>query len=532
MADNINVSVIPNNIKVRVGQADGIKVLSSVSGGAARADSATNADNVIGGIADVTTLTVSGISSFVGDALFTNINVSAAATVVGNLTVNDTLFPSQLYVSGLSTFIGVGTFVSDLYVGGDLYVSDDLVFDEFTARSGSISETLSVTGTATFSSDLDINGSIDVDGNTELDDLNVSGQSTFVGLVDINGGGQANSFVVEDLTNNRIVIVGTNGELEDDENLTFDGTQLAIGVGFTVTGVSTFASDVDINGNVDIDGHTELDNLNVSGIATLGVTTLTDVTAQQLNVSGITTLGITTLTNVTAQQLNVSGVSTLGITTLTNVTAQQLNVSGVTTTTTLKVGTSITASGGIVTATSFSTGAVGTGINIGLNSITGPSDLIIDPAAVGDDTGRVTIKGDLFVLGSETSVSSQTIELADHRVGIATTVGTNLLLNGGGIGIGSANILKTFTYDNAANTLKSSVGLGVTSGGEFKTGTNTVLNSTTLGSGVINSSLTSVGTLINLNVGGATTFTGISTFSSNVNIAGTLTAGEIDGGIY
>ena len=511
MADNINVSIIPNNIKVRVGQADGIKVLSSVSGGAARADSATNADNVIGGIADVTTLTVSGISSFVGDALFTNINVSAAATVVGNLTVNDTLFPSQLYVSGLSTFIGVGTFISDLYVGGDLYVNDDLVFDEFTARSGSISETLSVTGTATFSSDLDINGSIDVDGNTELDDLNVSGQSIFVGLVDINGGGQANSFVVEDLTDNRIVIVGTNGELEDDENLTFDGTQLAIGVGFTVTGVSTFASDVDIDGNVDIDGHTELDNLNVSGIATLGVTTLT---------------------NITAQQLNVSGVSTLGVTTLTDVTAQQLNVSGVTTTTILKVGTSITASNGIVTATTFSTGEVGTGINIGLSSITGPSDFIIDPSAVGDDTGRVTIKGDLFVLGTETSISSQTIELADHRVGIATTVGTNLLLDGGGIGIGSANILKTFTYDNSANTLKSSVGLGVTSGGEFKTGTSTVLNSTTLGSGVINSSLTSVGTLINLNVGGATTFTGISTFSSNVNIAGTLTAGEIDGGIY
>ena len=207
-------------------------------------------------------------------------------------------------------------------------------------------------------------------------------------------------------------------------------------------------------------------------------------------------------------------------------------VSGIITTTGLNVGEDITASGGIVTANVFSTGDVGTGINVGTSSITGPSDLIIDPSAVGDDTGRVTIKGDLFVLGSETSVSSQTIELADHRVGIATTVGTNLLLDGGGIGIGSANILKTFIYDNSANTLKSSVGLGVTSGGEFKTGTSTVLNSTTLGSGVINSSLTSVGTLINLNVGGATTFTGISTFSSNVNIAGTLTAGEIDGGIY
>ena len=32
---------------------------------------------------------------------------------------------------------------------------------------------------------------------------------------------------VEDLTNNRVVIVGTGGELEDDANLTYDGTQLS-----------------------------------------------------------------------------------------------------------------------------------------------------------------------------------------------------------------------------------------------------------------------------------------------------------------
>ena len=187
---------------------------------------------------------------------------------------------------------------------------------------------------------------------------------------------------------------------------------------------------------------------------------------------------------------------------------------------------------GIVTASKLSTGTVGTGINVGTSSITGPSDLIIDPSGVGDDTGKVTIKGDLFVLGTETKISSQTIELADHRVGIATTVGTNLLLNGGGIGIGSANILKTFTYHNTSDTLRSSVGLGVTSGQVFKIGSNTVLNSTTLGSGITLSSLTKLGTLSNLNISGLSTFTGIATFSTNVNIGGTLTALDIDGGEY
>jgi hypothetical protein len=48
------------DIKVRVGQQNAIKVISSISG-------SNNATNVIGGIASVTQLYVSGISSFSGD---------------------------------------------------------------------------------------------------------------------------------------------------------------------------------------------------------------------------------------------------------------------------------------------------------------------------------------------------------------------------------------------------------------------------------------------------------------------------------
>ena len=91
-----------SNIKVRVGQQNSIKVVSSAGG----ALSLPTSLNVIGGIASVT----------------------------------------QLNVSGISTFVGVATFIGDVYIGGDLYIRDDLRFDEFTARNANI------TGIATIAS--------------------------------------------------------------------------------------------------------------------------------------------------------------------------------------------------------------------------------------------------------------------------------------------------------------------------------------------------------------------------------------------
>ena len=91
-----------SDIKVRVGQQNTVKVVSSISG-AAGGDAVT-AENVIGGIASVTSLNV----------------------------------------SGLSTFVGVATFKNNVYIDGDLYVSDDLIFDEFTARNANITGILTV----------------------------------------------------------------------------------------------------------------------------------------------------------------------------------------------------------------------------------------------------------------------------------------------------------------------------------------------------------------------------------------------------
>jgi cytoskeletal protein CcmA (bactofilin family) len=149
-------------------------------------------------------------------------------------------------------------------------------------------------------------------------------------------------------------------------------------------------------------------------------------------------------------------------------------------------------------------------------SIYGPSELIIDPAAVGDNTGSVRIKGNLYVDGTQTILNSTTIELGEFNVGIATTVGTNALLDGAGIGIGSTGIRKTLTYANTpSDSLKSSENFDLASGKVYKIDGTSVLSSTTLGSSIVNSSLTSVGTLTNLIVTGVTTSGGYNATTGN-----------------
>ena len=140
-------------------------------------------------------------------------------------------------VTGILTATGIGSFGSsvnvvgaqfvggNLTVGGDLDVTGDINLDEIDARN------LNVTGIATIHT-------LGVTSTTTTTDLSVSAGSTFGGLVDINAGGQANTFKVEDLTDNRVVIAGTGGELEDDSNFTFDGANLTLGTGMNVVNVN------------------------------------------------------------------------------------------------------------------------------------------------------------------------------------------------------------------------------------------------------------------------------------------------------
>jgi len=222
---------------------------------------------------------VTGLSTFSNDVLINNeLSVTGLTTVTnatdnvlgnpdtgalqvdGGVGINKNLtVGGSFYVQGTSEFIGNATFrggtigigdadTDDINVAGE-FISNlvpndndtyDLGIDGKRWRTGRFSTLLDtnnllVTGISTFSSGLDINSSVDINNN-----LLVTGFSTFTQLIDANGGIDASSVKVEDLTDNRVVIAGTGGELEDDANFTFDGSILSVGVALTVTGTSTF----------------------------------------------------------------------------------------------------------------------------------------------------------------------------------------------------------------------------------------------------------------------------------------------------
>jgi len=110
--------------------------------------------------------------------------------------------------------------------------------------------------------------------------LSVGGISTFTGLLDVNGG-----ISLAGIDQNKIVYGSTNGGLQDNANLTFDGTTLGL------TGNQT------VSGTIDVDGQAIFDDITVSaastftGISTFSSNIFVEATTDtnQLNVSGVST---------------------------------------------------------------------------------------------------------------------------------------------------------------------------------------------------------------------------------------------------
>ena len=153
-------------------------------------------------------------------------------------------------------------------------------------------------------------------------------------------------------------------------------------------------------------------------------------------------------------------------------------------------------SSGIVTATAVHLGAEGSAMRMTSNTISGPSEITIDPSGVGDNTGTLRVKGDFIVDGTQTTLNSTAVEIADFVVGIASTATSDSLADGAGLEFGpSDNTFKYFHNSGTDPSLKSSENLNVATGKAYQINQTSVLNATTLGSGVTASSLTSVGTI-------------------------------------
>ena len=119
--------------------------------------------------------------------------------------------------------------------------------------------------------------------------------------------------------------------------------------------------------------------------------------------------------------------------------------------------------------------------------------------------GILTVTGNLVVNGTTTTINTATLEVEDKNIEIAK-VGTpsDTTADGAGITIKGASD-KTILWDNANDNLTSNQDWNIVTGKSYKINNAVVLNATTLGTTVVGSSLTSVGTLTGLTIAGAVT---------------------------
>ena len=135
---------------------------------------------------------------------------------------------------------------------------------------------------------------------------------------------------------------------------------------------------------------------------------------------------------------------------------------------------------------------------------------------------KVTIYGDLVVTGGTTTVSSSTITVADKNIELATGNSSDAGATGGGLTIKAATD-KTWNWIDSTDSWTSNQNIDLVSGMSYKIQANQVLTATTLGAGVVNSSLTSVGTLGSLAVTGEID-AGSLDVSGDADIDGTMEA--------
>ena len=294
----------------------------------------------------------SGNLTFDGSTLDVTGAVTASGTVTGGSLTDGTATISSGALSGATT----GAFSSNVTVGGTLGVTGEstlasaIVSDLTSGRvvlagtSGAIEDsgnltfngtTLAVTGAATISSTLGVTGTttagivnltgllsadggIDVDGAFTVADT--TGNVATTGTLS-SGAATLSSAAVSDLTNNRIVIAGTSGELEDDANLTFDGTTFEVGGGYGATGLDiAMDGNISTNGTLTVDGTSTLGVVNASGLASLdggidvdGVFTVADTTGNVATTgtlsAGASTLSSAAVSDLTNNRIVIAGTS-------------------------------------------------------------------------------------------------------------------------------------------------------------------------------------------------------------------------------
>ena len=114
----------------------------------------------------------------------------------------------------------------------------------------------------------------------------------------------------------------------------------------------------------------------------------------------------------------------------------------------------------VVGATKFSNSLEISGnVTFGGSNLYVPSSFTIDPIGHGDNTGTVTINGNLVVQGVTTTINSSVVDISDKMIVFASKASNSLQADGAGFEISGAKV--NFLYNNSSATFRSSIGISI-----------------------------------------------------------------------
>jgi hypothetical protein len=215
------------------------------------------------------------------------------------------------------------------------------------------------------------------------------------------------------------------------------------------TGVE-WTDDVDVPGTLDVTGIATLDGaLNATGLASLD---------GGIDVDGAFTVADATGNVSTSGTLGVTGQSTLASAAVSDLTSGRVVLAG-------------------------TSGELEDSAGLTFNG----TQLDVD--------GDVIITGDLTVEGTTTTIESQTLTVKDKNIELGVVaLPTDVTADGGGITLKGATD-KTINWVDSTDAWTLSEHVNIASAKEYRIDGTKVLDATSLGSAVVSSSLTSVGTI-------------------------------------
>ena len=369
--------------------------------------------------------------------------------------------------------------------GNDVTFGNRIGVDSIISRSSDTNLTLSGEGS----------GKVRV-----ADDLEVTGSTSFTGGLTVGTNGVSvttvNATGISSFTSN----LNVSGILDVDGATTLDGL--------------TVAEDATFSAAIDVDGHTNLDNVSVAGVTTFSTPLAnTNLANSSVSYGGITlSLGgsdatpafdLTDATNYPTSSLTGTITNTQLAGSIAN---SKLSNSSIT------IGSDSIALGGSQTDINGLTSLDVDNVTIDGNTVTTSSGNLTIDSNGGTTTinDNAVISGNLTVNGTTTTINSTTVAIDDKNFQVATGAADDSAANGAGFTVESGDGDKTFNFEATGDNWGASENLNLASGKVYKINNSSILSATTLGSSVVSSSLTSVGTLGSLAV------------TNNITVGGTV----------